>query len=50
MHDLLTRSFTTTENWLSATGQSTEYSHRLGPPFSQRRRVARQRHLTAVGE
>jgi hypothetical protein len=45
---LLTRRFTTVENWLSPTGQITEFHYRLAPPFRRRGRASRG-HLAAVG-
>ncbi|MCU1616477.1 MAG: hypothetical protein JWO98_4017 [Frankiales bacterium] len=46
-HGLLTRRFTTVENWLSPTGQITEFHYRLAGPFRRRDRISRG-HLAVV--
>lgn len=47
---LLSRTFTTVENWLSPTGKTTLYKFALKPPFARPSRAAARRHLKAVGE
>ncbi|HXP18125.1 MAG TPA: hypothetical protein VN840_00635 [Streptosporangiaceae bacterium] len=47
---LLTRTFTVTENWLSPTGKTTQYSFSLNAPFARPRRITGRGHLKVVGQ